>query len=80
MNQGCPSKGNSAEIGENVVGNDHGYGKDEPNESFKNVVDDEVRLSDNQEKGHVGPGKLRELELVMALLQREDEEDEAWKN
>jgi hypothetical protein len=37
-----------------------------------------VRLANDEEESHVGPGKLGELKLVVALLQREDEEDEAW--
>jgi hypothetical protein len=37
-----------------------------------------VGLSDNEEEGHVCPGKLGKLELVVALLKGEDEEDKAW--
>lgn len=77
LDKGGPAKGNSAEIGENVIGNDHGRGQDEPDVAFENVVDDKVRLADNEKKGHVGPCKLGKLELVVALLQREDKEDEA---
>jgi hypothetical protein len=37
-----------------------------------------VRLDDDEEEGHVSPGKLRELELEVARLERTDEKDEAW--
>jgi len=36
-----------------------------------------VGLDDNQVESHVGPGELLELELVVALFQGDDEEDEA---
>lgn len=39
-----------------------------PNHSFKNVVNDEMRLKDHQEQGHVSKGKLAKLKLVVALL------------
>ena len=74
------AKGDTAEVGKDVVRYDHTNRQNEPDEAFEDVVDDEVRLADNEEEGHVGPGELRELELVMALLQREDEKDEAWQN
>jgi hypothetical protein len=77
LDKRCASEGNTTEVSKDVVGNDHGDGQDEPDEAFKNVVDDKVRLSDNEEEGHVRPGKLSELEFVVALLQGEDEEDEA---
>jgi hypothetical protein len=77
LNQRCSSKGNTAEVCEDVVGDDHGNGQNEPDEALKDVVDDEVCLSDDEEEGHVGPSELGELELVVALLQGEDEEDEA---
>lgn len=77
LDQGGSAKGDAAEVGPDVVGNDHGNGQDEPDEALEDVVNDEMRLSNNQEKGHVGPGELRELELVVALLQGGDEEDEA---
>ena len=34
-------------------------------------------LDNNQVESHVGPGELLELELVVALFQRDDEEDKA---
>jgi hypothetical protein len=79
LDQLVPAEGDAAEVGEDVVGYDHGDGEDEPDEAFEDVVDDEVGLADDEEERHVGPGELGELELVVALLQREDEEDEAWK-
>lgn len=77
LDQLVPPEGDAAEVGEDVVGYDHGQGQDEPDEALEDVVDDEVGLADNEEQGHVGPCELGELELVVALLQREDKEDEA---
>lgn len=78
LDQLVAAKGDAAEVGEDVVCYDHGYGQDEPDEALEDVVDDKVGLADDEEEGHVRPGKLGELELVVTLLQREDEEDEAW--
>jgi hypothetical protein len=77
LNQRCSSEGNAAEVSKDVVCDNHRYGQNEPDEALKDVVDDEVRLSDDEEEGHMSPGELGELELVVALLQGEDEEDEA---
>jgi hypothetical protein len=78
LDERSPSKGDAAEIGPDVVGNDHGDGQNQPDESFENVVDDKVRLADNQEQGHVRPSKLGELELVVSFLQGKDKEDESY--
>ena len=77
LDQLMAAEGDAAEVGEDVVCDYHGDGQDEPDEAFEDVVDDEVGLADDEEEGHVGPGELGELELVVALLQGEDEEDKA---
>ena len=69
LNQGGASKSDATEVGKDVVCDNHGYGQDEPVEALEDVVDDKVGLADNQEEGHVRPGELGELELVVALLQ-----------
>ena len=79
LDQGCSPKGDTAEVGEDVVGHNQGDWHEEPNVTFENIVDDEMGLSNDQEQGHVRPGELAELELVMALLQRRYEEDEAYQ-
>jgi hypothetical protein len=71
------AEGDTAEIGEDVVRYDHTNRQDEPDKALEDVVDDEVCLADDEEECHVGPGELGELELVVAFLQREDEENEA---
>lgn len=68
----------AAKVGENVVCNDHGHGQNEPDEALKDVVDNEMRLSDDEEEGHVSPRKLSELELVVPLLEGKYEKNEAW--
>jgi hypothetical protein len=79
LDEGCSSEGDTTEVGKNVVCDDHGDGQNEPDEAFENVVDNEVRLSDDEEKGHMGPCELGELELVVALLKREDKKDETCR-
>lgn len=78
LNQLRASKGDTTKVCENVVCDDHGNRQNEPVEALEDVVDDEMSLPDDQEEGHVCPGELCELELVVSLLQRVDEEDEAW--
>ncbi|KAJ8104906.1 hypothetical protein OPT61_g10502 [Boeremia exigua] len=63
LDQLVAAKGDAAEVGEDVVGDDHGDGQDEPDEALEDVVDDKVGLADDEEEGHVGPGELGELEL-----------------
>ena len=77
LDQWRASKGDATEIGKNVICNNHGGRQYEPDKALEDVVDDEVRLADDQEERHVGPGELGELELVVALLQGGDKKDEA---
>jgi len=74
------AKGNAADVGEYVVGDDQHDGQEEPDHSLEDVVHDEVRLYHDQVESHVCPGELRELELVVPLLQRANEEDESYKS
>ena len=77
LDQRRAAKSHTAEVGKDVVGHHEGDGQEEPNEAFKDVVDDEMRLSNDEEQGHVDPGELAELELVVSFLQGQDEENEA---
>lgn len=72
-----PAKGDAADIGPDIVGDDERGGQEEPNKPFKDVVHDEVRLHDDEVKRHMRPGELRELELVVASLEGRDKENEA---
>jgi len=72
----CPAEGDTTNIGPDVVGDDESGREEEPDEALKDIVHDEVRLHDDEVERHVGPGKLGELELVVARLKRGDEEDE----
>ena len=71
------AKGDATDVGENVIGDDQSGGKEEPDHALKNVVHDKVSLNNNEIEGHVSPGELLELELVVTLLKRDDKEDEA---
>lgn len=69
LDQGCPTESDAAQVSEDVVGDDHGHGQEEPNEAFEDVVDNKVGLTNDEEESHVSPGELAELKLVMTLLQ-----------
>ena len=71
------TKGDATDVGEDVVGNDKSGREEEPDHALEDVVHDEMSLDDNQVKSHVSPGELLELELVVALFKRDDEEDKA---
>lgn len=71
------SKGDTTDVSKNVVGDDQGSGEEEPDHALEDVVHDEMGLDDNEVESHVGPGKLLELELVVALFERDNKEDEA---
>jgi hypothetical protein len=71
------AEGDAADVGEDVIGDDEGDGQEEPDHAFEDVVHDKVGLYHDQVEGHVRPGELGELESVVALLQRADEEHEA---
>lgn len=79
LNKLCPSKANTANIGEDIIGDDQRSGKEEPDHALENVVHDKVSLNNNQIQSHMGPSKLGELESVVALLQRSDKEDESYQ-
>ena len=71
------AKGDTTDVGKDIVGDDQSSREEEPDHALENVVHDEVGLDDNQVESHMGPGELLELELVVALFQRDDEKDEA---
>lgn len=71
------SKGDSTQVGENVVGNDETSGHKEPEETLEDVVDDEVGLDNAKQNGHVGQAELGELEPVVVLFQRRHKEHKA---
>lgn len=78
LDQLCATKSDTTDVGKDIVGDDQADRQEEPDHAFKDVVHDKVRLHDNQVESHVSPGELSELELVVTLLKRTDEEDEAW--
>ena len=73
------AKGDAADVGEDVVGDDESGGEEEPDHALEDVVHDEVGLEDDEVEGHVRPGEVGELELVVAGLEGCDEKDEAWE-
>jgi hypothetical protein len=67
----------TADIREDIVGNNQRSRQEEPNHTLKDVVHDEVSLADDEVQGHVRPGKVGELKLVVAGLEGSNKEDEA---
>lgn len=80
LDQLCAAKGNTANVCKDIVGDDERCGKEEPDHALEDVVHDEVCLHDNEIECHVCPCELGELELVVSLFKRYDEEDEACMN
>lgn len=62
------AEGDTADVGEYVVGDDEGDGEEEPDHAFEDVVHDEVGLDHDQVEGHVRPGELGKLKSIVALL------------
>lgn len=70
-------EGDTAQVSEDVICDDECNRQKEPDHAFEDIVHDEVSLNDDQIERHVRPSKLCELELIVALLERNDEEDES---
>lgn len=70
------AKSDTTDVGKDVVCDDQGGREEEPDHSLENVVHDEVGLDNDEVESHVGPSELGELELVVALFERDNEEDE----
>lgn len=77
LDQLSAAEGDAADVGEDVVCDNEGGGKEEPDHALEDVVHDEVCLHHNQIQCHMRPSKLGELKAVVALLERGDEEHEA---
>ena len=77
LDQLSTAKGDTADIGKDVIADDERRRQEEPDHALKDVVHDEVGLDDDEVEGHVRPGKVGELELEVAGLEVGDEEDEA---
>ena len=71
------TESDTTNVSEDIVGDDQADWQEEPDHALKDVVHDKVRLHDNKIQGHVSPGELGELELVVTLLERANKEDEA---
>lgn len=71
-----PAESDTADVREDVVGDNQCGGKEKPDHAFEDVIDNKMRLDHDEIKSHMRPCKLLELELVMALLQRHDEKYE----
>ena len=71
------SKGDTADVGEDIIRNDKRGREEEPDHALEDIVHHKVRLNHDDKQGHVRPSPLSELESVVALLQRSDEENES---
>ena len=73
------AKRDAANVGEDVVRDHQGDGREEPDHALEDVVHDEVRRKDDDKERHVRPRELGELEAVVALLEGSHEEYEAYE-
>lgn len=80
LNQLCASEGDTADVSEDIIGDDQRGGKEEPNHALEDVVHHEVGLHNNEVQCHMGPGELGKLKSVVTLLQRSNEEHKAYIN
>lgn len=71
------TKGDTADVGKDIVRDDERGGKEEPDHALQDVVHDKMGLNDDQVERHMRPCELGELEPVLSFLQGRDEEDEA---
>ena len=78
LNELGAAKRDTADVGEDVVGDDERGGEKEPDHALEDVVHNEVGLHNDQVQSHMGPCELGELELVVTGVEGGDEEDEAW--
>lgn len=79
LNELRSPKADTAYISKNVIGDDQRSREEEPDHALEDVVHDKVGLDNNQIQSHVRPGKLGELESVVSLLQRSNEEHESYR-
>jgi hypothetical protein len=77
LDQLSAAERNTANICEDVVGDNQADWQEEPDHALEDIVHDEVRLHNDEVESHVSPSELGKLELVVALLERTYEEDEA---
>lgn len=73
LNQRCPAEEEPKHVRHHVVADDHRNGHDEPNQSFENVLNNQVTLGDHNQQSHVGPCEKTELFHVVFLDQRQHE-------
>ena len=71
------AKCHTAKVGKDIICDDKGGRKEEPDQALEEVVHHKMRLHNDEVQSHMSPGELRELETVMALLEGANEEDEA---
>lgn len=71
------SKGDTTQVGEDVVDHHQACRHYEPEHAVQNVADDAVALENHQQKCHVGDAQLRKLELERPLAQRGHKPDKA---
>jgi hypothetical protein len=77
LDQLCATESDTADVREDIVGDDQADRQEEPDHALEDVVHDEMRLHDNKVESHVSPGELGELEFVVTLLERANKKDEA---
>lgn len=59
----------SADVSEDIVGDNKRSGQEHPDHAFEHVVHGEVSLYYDKVQRHMGPGELSELKLVLSFLE-----------
>ena len=73
------AESNTADVCEDIIGDDEGDWQKEPDHALEDIVNDKMGLQHNKEKGEMGPGELGELEAVVSFLEEADKEYETWR-
>ena len=79
LDQPGASKKKAEHVGHDVIADDERDGQQEPDEALEHVLDHEIRLGHDEQKGQVRVAEQRELLEIVGLLQREHEGDEAGR-
>jgi hypothetical protein len=67
----------TTDIRHDIIADDQGGRYEKPNQTFEDVIDDEMARDDNDEQRHMNPAEKRELLTKVLLLEVGNERDEA---
>jgi len=77
LDQGSFSHEESEHVGHHIVHNDHHDRHDEPDEALEHILNNEITLGNDDQKGDVGPGEQRKLSHVILSDKGQNEPNES---